>query len=364
MNKIPIFEEKDLNSLLKQALKNDGVLTTPTEISQMLVNIKGVSINSTPRKDGRFQGYVLKDSRKVYVYGKSKNEVAFKLKEYLKNGLPEKRKKADALNGVPTTFNNFAIYYFDTFRKRKVSEETLRADLSRYNKYLLPYFNEKPLKKISPKDCQFLLDSISQQGKGKTADEIYSLLSIIFKNAIKHSILSKNPLDVIYHEKHEREHGKALTPQQEAYFKGKIAILTDENTKQGLFLMLYTGLRPNELLTAKIENGFIVAKNSKRKNKKVEYKKIPIIKALLPYVKDGLYTYNLNKLRATIKTVLPNNKLYDLRTTFYSKCKEYGVSEPARDYFVGHSLGEIGNAYTDLSDEYLIKEAKKLDKWL
>ena len=43
-------------------------------------------------------------------------------------------------------------------------------------------------------------------------------------------------------------------------------------------LALYTGLRPNELYTAKIEGNFIVAINSKRKNRKLEYKKIPISK--------------------------------------------------------------------------------------
>ena len=38
---------------------------------------------------------------------------------------------------------------------------------------------------------------------------------------------------------------------------------------------LYTGLRPNEYKTAYIEDGFIVAKNSKRKKGKVELKKYP-----------------------------------------------------------------------------------------
>ena len=55
--------------------------------------------------------------------------------------------------------------------------------------------------------------------------------------------------------------------------------------------------------------------------------------------------------------------MYDLLTTFYTRCDEYGVAGPARDEFVGHSAGALTNAYRDLSDEYLLKEGKKLNDW-
>lgn len=68
-------------------------------------------------------------------------------------------------------------------------------------------------------------------------------------------------------------------------------------------------------------------------------------------------------MRKTFKKLLPNHKTYDLRTTFYTRCDEFGVSAPARDEFVGHSNGVLTNTYRDLSDDYLLKEAKKLDQW-
>jgi integrase len=129
-------------------------------------------------------------------------------------------------------------------------------------------------------------------------------------------------------------------------------------------ILLYTGLRPNELKTAKIDGLFIVAQNSKRKNKKVVYKKIPIIDALKPYLSESLRFSQPYTLREHLKKVLPNHILYDLRTTFYTRCDEFGVTAIARDEFVGHSNGALTNAYRNLSDEYLIEQAKKLNKWI
>lgn len=356
MSKIPIIDENDLNSLIEEALKGNGVLATPTEVSQMLNNLQGISINSKPRRDGRFQGYIIEKQQKKYVYGKTREEVAIKIRYWLKNGLPQKKER-NVRGNVPTTFNAFAQYYFENFRVKKVAVQTFYHDKKRYEKYLLPAFGETPLKKITPIDCQQLLDNISNDGKGKTADEIYSLLSVIFKMAIKHNIISHNPLDIIFHVQHERKHGKALTKDEENTLK---TALNGSPYLSACMLALYTGLRPNELKTARVDGNFIIAVNSKRKTKAVEYKRIPISEKLAPYIDGQPFRIpGLNYLRMLIRETLPGHILYDLRTTFYSRCKECNISEHAINAFMGHSLGALGNAYTDLSDDFLIKEMAK-----
>ena len=362
-SKIPILDEKDLNALIKQALENNGVLATPKELTEMIINLPGVSINSKPRKDGRFQGYIVDRNGRTYAYGQTIDEVVAKLKFYLRHGTPKKKKPAtEKFNGVPATFTAFALYYFENFRKKKVAQKTMYSDMGRFNIYLRPYFKETPLKRISPKDCQSLIESIEQTGKGKTADEIFSLLSVIFKMAIKHGIITHNPLDVVFHVQHERKHGKALTKDEELRLK---QALDGSNLLPAFMILLYTGLRPNELKTAKIDQNFIVAVNSKRKNKKTEYKKIPISKMLAPYLVgvdvQSLRLPGLNYFRQIIRETLPGHILYDLRTTFYSRCKECNISEYAISAYMGHSLGALGNAYTDLSDEFLIKEMEKFE---
>ena len=65
-----------------------------------------------------------------------------------------------------------------------------------------------------PADCQALIDGIEEQGKGKTVDEICSILNMLFNLAIKHSILTHNPMELVFHKQHETQHGKALTKEE------------------------------------------------------------------------------------------------------------------------------------------------------
>lgn len=283
--------------------------------------------------------------------------------ELAKQNMLEKLKTAKPVikignKNIPTTFNTFANYYFENFRREKVTKKTMENDLSRYNKYLKPFFQEKDISKITPLDCKTLLNTV--KNKGKTCDELHSLLNLIFKCAINHNIITINPLNMVLHIKHEKEHGKALTKDEEKLLLNSIK---NNDTKSLIALLLYTGIRPNELETARKEKQFIIAINSKRKNGKIEYKKIPICNKLKPFIIEIPKERDLKIIRKEFNTILPNHRLYDLRTTFYTRCQELSVEPTARNLFVGHSLGVLGNTYTDISDEYLLKEGEKLNKW-
>lgn len=261
---------------------------------------------------------------------------------------------------IPSAFDGFSEYFFENFYKRKVKAETLRVGLNQYKNHLKPHFGNIPIKRITPKICQDLLDRLDEQGKGKTADDVHSLMNMIFKAAVKHNIIRNNPVDMIFHTKHEQQHGSALTKDEE-----KLLLSSTAGTPQQLMfaIALYTGMRPNEYETAKLEGDFITAVNSKRKNGKVEYKKIPVTPMLKPYLNgvDEIQFSSLRIMRDRFNKIFPKHKLYDLRTTFYTRCQECGVADVARNEFVGHSLGALGNAYTDLSNEFLIREANKLN---
>lgn len=322
----------------------------------MLLELPGVSITKKPRADGRFQGYIKLNDIKHYVYGRTADDVLLKIQRLVKYGAPKKKNLSPS--GIPTTFDAFAQYYFKNFRVKKVSADTMKADLYRYNRHIKATFKDKPLKRITSLECQNLIEKLSTAGKRKTADEVFSLLNLIFKMAIKHDLIKNNPLDIIYRESYEKKHGTVLSAEQVKEFRLKI----EGDEFQLLFLIaLYTGLRPNELKKFKIENDFIIAINSKRKNGKVEYKRIPVMKGLKPFLNGNiaLTSTSYQNLRKRFQVLMPGFTLKDLRKTFNSRCIECGINDTVRKLWVGHSLGELGKTYTELSDKFMLLEAEK-----
>ncbi|MDE7087629.1 MAG: site-specific integrase [Clostridia bacterium] len=326
------------------------------------------------RKMFRHQGCVVRVYRRLSGKNHYNYEIRYRRDGYnvyasANNLEAAKQKFIDKLNevdkygaattpSVPTTIDGFANYFFENFYRRKVKAETLRVGLNQYKNHIATHFKNVQLRKITPKQCQELLDSLDEQGKGKTADDVHSLLNMIFKAAVKHSLIHTNPMDMVFHTKHEQQHGTALTKDEE-----KILLSSTAGTPQQLMFAigLYTGMRPNEYETARLDGEFITAVNSKRKHGKIEYKKIPITPMLKPYLEsvDKIEFSSLRIMRDRFNKLFPNHKLYDLRTTFYTRCQECGIADVARDEFVGHSHGALGNAYTDLSDEFLLREGNK-----
>ena len=280
----------------------------------------------------------------------------------------ERLKTAQSLKDgpvVPKTFHSFSVFYFENVRIKKVSDKTYLTDFNRYNKHLKPYFKETDLKKITTAQCQRLLDNLQAEGKGKTSDELFSLMNGIFRYAVANHLIPYSPTDAVVHIQHQRESGSALSKAEEAELLQKVSGTPYEIC---FAIALYTGIRPNEYQTVCFDGtgNFIIAKNSKQKKKRGDkdvYKKIPVSPMLRPYAEKypDLKMFTPKYLRVIFNEIMGKRHiLYDLRTTFYTRCLECGVAETALKTFMGHSLGALGNAYTDLSDDYLLKEAEKI----
>lgn len=322
----------------------------------------GCTVHYRIRTDGRYKkSYEARYAKKPY--NNPPISVSAPTIEKLKERFIEKVNcyipQENIIPKIPTTFDGFAMYWFENFHKRKVGEQTYKKNLVTYKRDILKEFEHVKLKNITPVQVQQFLERYNE--KERTKETLHSLLNQIFVCAVKHGLIKLNPLDMCFYKKHERKHGKAISKEEE---KLLLSAYAGTNFLLDFVIPLYTGLRPNEYKTATVDGNFIKAKNSKRKNGKTEFKRIPITPMLKPYLLGvtNLKLHHPVTIAEKFKQVLPTHMLYDMRTTFQTRCTECGVTEIAIGLFMGNAIGgELKKAYTDISDEWLLKEGEKFN---
>ena len=370
---IPVSQEQPKAEHTALSDKKQGICVNfnQQEMKQMPNNFKkiyrkdGRDIYAHEHKSGKDTiTWEIRYRRKGYDISVCGKTIEIAKRRFLEKLKENPQPKNTNPNYIPTTFHAFATYYFENYRIKKVAAETYKKDLYRYTKYLQTYFQETPLNRITLAQCQKLINDVVEQGKGKTADELFSIMNGIFQYAKDNHIIQQSPNDAVFLPKYQSENGVALTKEEEKQFLTK---LQGSKFETCFAIALYTGIRPNEYTSVEIDEKqqFIVAKNSKLKNKRngeIVYKKIPISPMLRPYINanPNPTMYTAKYLRKFYNELIANHILYDLRTTFYSRCKECHVEEYALKAFMGHSLKSVDRAYTDLSDEYLISQANKI----
>lgn len=342
---------------------NKEILLMPTKFRKLFrlggVVVRGYKRVSCCRGRKTIYNYELRCRSGGYDVYASSNDLDEAKQKFLFN-LQAAEKQVN-LPKVPTTFHEFSMYYFEKYRTRLVKETTLKNDRYRYNNHLQPFFKSLPLRLIDSDMVQDFIDKYVDDDQIKTARELKSLLSCIFTNAVDQGLLHRNPCRLVIVESYESEHGTALTLAEEnALIEGL------RNCPKYLIpiaVALYTGIRPCEYRTAVIDGDFIRAEVKKQHTKKTVYKFIPIVPRLKKILNGTTELYFPNKkyLRDKLITFCPNHKLYDLRTTFDTRCEMFHVANIARQFWMGHNVEKNRKAYADLPDEFFLKEAEKLD---
>lgn len=127
--------------------------------------------------------------------------------------------------------------------------------------------------------------------------------------------------------------------------------------KNSFLIMLYFGLRPCELQDIRFENDFLIARNAKRKNGKIEYKKIPVPRQAREKLNfdDKLPSHRTDVLNRIFKRIIGDESItqYYLRHTFATTCQQY-VRPDIVDIWMGDSTERlVGRVYTHFPDSFM-----------
>lgn len=137
-----------------------------------------------------------------------------------------------------------------------------------------------------------------------------------------------------------------------------------DDIRQGAYILYYFGLRPCEVdEETRIEGNFLITRNRKRKNGKIEYKKIPVPKdawTTIDWNKPITFQCGKERFHYLFKELLKGKTAYCLRHTFATLCQQY-VRPDIVDIWMGDSSERlVGRVYTHFPDSFMHENMMKV----
>lgn len=267
------------------------------------------------------------------------------------------------------TFHEYGTQWLETIKRPTVKQTTYDDYVCTFRVHLFPKFGARDMQSITRTEIQEYLNGLIVAGKSRAAHKQRQILASIFEYAEIDEIVTKTPVRKIKLPVHESENGQALTLEEETAF---VARCIESNTRSGaaFVLMLCTGIRRAELATATCDGTWVTVVSAKqRMGRTLKTRRIPIsprLKRLLPNLDEqieSLKTLYPNRLARTLKELLPNHHLHELRHTFITRCQERGIPREVVSVWAGHKADNTmtTNVYTHFSEAFQLEEIKKFD---
>jgi len=254
-------------------------------------------------------------------------------------------------------FDNMLNEWFH-HKKGKVATDTLSGYQSLARRFIGEEIRKKNITKIRTVDLDECLPEFEEYPR--RYEDLRTIFNGVFKYAAASGVITNNPVSLIPFRRAERIPRVALTNNQILSFLLKIQESRYDPIRQCAYALYFFGLRPCEVdQDARFENGFLIARNRKRKNGKIEYKKIPIPKqaqGLINFDKPITPLLSYDRWLDLMKEALPNGLTpYNLRHTFATKCSEPTDIKPEIvDIWMGDSPQRlVGKHYVHYSDEFM-----------
>lgn len=268
----------------------------------------------------------------------------------------------------------------DRFMKNKkdmVEKSSLKSYKVWYN-CLKPLYNKR-MKDIRILELQNFINSLSYLSTG-TLKNLKSFIRMLFKDAMEMDIISKDYSEFIKLPRHKPKIERKVFTNEE------IALLW-ENVNEleyadVILILIYTGMRINELLklpkeNVNLEENIIIggSKTEAGKNRVIPIhpKIIPLIikrmenktEYLIPNRrKSNYYEYNnfrTKEFMAIMKQLGMEHTIHDTRHTFATMISDVSDNESAITGIIGHTNINMTKRYTHTSIEKMRKEMEKIN---
>ena len=365
-----IEQEKTLAPLEQKSNSITATIKfTKEEVANMAETFKkefianGLAARIIKRESGkRTFLYEIRYRRNGYNISASSTDLAEAKKKFLNMTRPENIEKY-RVRVVQSGFHYFKEVAREwlEYKKGKVHERTYTSYVSYCHRYIFPAIGDKPISTIRTIDIDKILKDLTP----RLYEDLRTVFNSVFKYAIGSGLITHNPVALIQFKKADRNARRALTKEEQITLFNRLSIPEYAPYKTLFLIMYYFGLRPCELEDAHFEGNFLIARNAKRKNGKIEYKKIPVPKQArekLDLTAPIVSPHRTDVLNRIFKRIIGDQDAtqYYLRHTFATTCQQY-VRPDIVDIWMGDSSERlVGRVYTHFPDEFMLQEMEKV----
>lgn len=355
-----ISELSEGKSILK--FTNKELKQMPNELAKILKKDLGKHIRI--KANGVYEIRLNYNGKQFYGCSKNFNEAKRRFIESIINygNASEEVKEPQT---VDIEVAEYAIKYLEAFKKPNISEKGYRNYTNATKNHIEPNFKGVKMSEITATACQKVLNALKAAGKGRTAEDVKSILSWICSAAFADGILRTNPMLLVKIKKHKRKTGKQIPV---GIMESFLSVPPKNRYECCMWLIAYSGVRPCELKDLVFgSDGFMTVKNAKaRPDDDPTYRRIPIHSALLPHlenIKLAISTHTEVLSQQFRKRFPKEYRLYDLRHTFTSRIQECYATKQWVDYATWHTenANTTDRVYTHWSDTFQVSEMEKLN---
>ena len=152
-------------------------------------------------------------------------------------------------------FNTYAINWLTLYKKDNVRHSTASEYNSILNKHLIPVFGEMSLSSIVPDTIQAFMNDRKMYSQ-KSLHEMKMVLGMILEGAVEDGYITRNPAKskrLIIPSK-QKTPRKVLTEEQANSIIRQIPLLQEKRDQRYIALLIYTGMRREEVLGLRWED--------------------------------------------------------------------------------------------------------------
>ena len=265
----------------------------------------------------------------------------------------------------------WAETYLNKFKRTSLCEKAFQNTQRVIKNHVIAPLGKRILADVGVLELQDLFNSLLEQGKSRTAEDVKTFLSGMFEKAEALGYVKKNPMRAVVVKKHYRKHGAALSLTEERQF---LELIKNDCYRDVYEFMLFSGARRSEALLFKLsdvdlDSNVILIHTTKQKDRvNAKPRTVPIFPKLRPVIERLIAAgveepfKKRGKTTERFKTFMPERHLHELRHTFTTRCRECGIDNEITSLFTGHAVkgNTAATVYTHFSLEYLQQQALRL----